>query len=245
MTQNQISRSNQASHGNGISRRNQTSCSNRTSRSSLTSRSNHRNIIWYIVAGVGIFLFFLTGMQYIKRLRLQQEIADKIVRFHVLANSDTEADQNLKLAVRDAVGIKMGELLVGAGSREACETIINDQMGEIIITAEQVVADEGYDYGVQAFLADVDFPVKTYGDYTFPAGKYEALEVVIGEGEGRNWWCVMYPNMCFSGSVYEVVDEEAEESLQEVLSPEEYEAVLQSGDYEVQFRYLTFLNDLR
>ncbi|MBO5070716.1 MAG: stage II sporulation protein R [Roseburia sp.] len=207
--------------------------------------SNFRKKIWYIIAGTGVFLLFLTGMQYAKRLQLQQEIAEKILRFHVLANSDTEADQNLKLAVRDAVGSKMGALLSGASSKEECETIINNHINEIVATAMQVVAKEGYNYGVQASLSDVDFPVKTYGSYTFPAGRYEALEVVIGEGAGHNWWCVMYPNMCFSGSVYEVVDEEAEESLQEVLSPEEYEAVLQSGEYEVQFKYLTFLNDLR
>lgn len=238
MKQNQIS-SNQANY------RKQTSSSNQANYGKRTGYSNLRKKIWYIIVGMGVFLLLLTGMQYAKRLRLQQEIADKIVRFHVLANSDTEADQNLKLAVRDTVGAKMSTLLSGADSREECEAIINTQMDEIIVTAKQVVQEEGYDYGVQAFLSNADFPVKTYGNYTFPAGKYKALEVVIGAGAGHNWWCVMYPNMCFSGSVYEVIDEEAEESLQEVLSPEEYEAVLQSGEYEVQFKYLTFLNALR
>lgn len=207
--------------------------------------SNRRKKIWYIIAGTGVFLLFLTGAQYAKRLRIQQEIADKILRFHVLANSDTEADQDLKLAVRDAVGEKMGVLLAGAKSRTECEKIITERMDEIVTTADQVIMEAGYDYSVQVFLSDVDFPVKTYGSYMFPAGTYEALEVIIGEGTGHNWWCVMYPNMCFSGSVYEVVDEDAQEALQEVLSPEEYEAVLQSGNYEIQFKYLDFLNNLR
>lgn len=210
-----------------------------------TWHNNDRKKVWYITAGVGILLILMVGMQYTKRFQRQQEIAKKIVRFHVIANSDTEADQNLKLAVRDAVGAKMGVLLSDAGNREECEAIINEQMDEIIDTAKQVVRDMGYDYEVQAFLSDVDFPVKTYGSYTFPAGRYEALEVILGAGTGRNWWCIMYPNMCFSGSVYEVVDEEAKESLREVLSPEEYEAVLQSGEYKLQFKYLTFLNNLR
>lgn len=205
---------------------------------------NGKKIIWYITAGTGIFLMLLTGFQYEKKQNLQKEIADKILRFHVLANSDTKADQDLKLAVRDAVGAKMGEQLAGINSRNECEAVITNHLEEIVDTAEQVIADEGYDYEVEAFIKDVDFPVKTYGGYTFPAGRYEALEVVIGEGDGHNWWCVMYPNMCFSGSVYEIVDEEAEESLREVLSPEEYEAVLESGDYRVQFKYLTFLNRL-
>ena len=160
-----------------------------------TKQVNYRKKIWYITAGAGILFILMMGIQYTKRFCQQQEIAEKILRFHVIANSDTEADQNLKLAVRDAVGAKMGTLLADADNRDECKMIINEQMDQIIDTAKQVVVEMGYDYGVQAFLSDVDFPVKTYGNYTFPAGKYEALEVVIGSGTGRNWWCIMYPNM--------------------------------------------------
>ena len=88
----------------------------------------------------------------------------------------------------------------------------------------------------------MDFPVKTYGAYSFPAGTYEAVEVVIGEGAGKNWWCVMYPNMCFQGSMYEVNDEKAETSLQEVLTQEEYDSIIEDSDYKIQFKYLSFLN---
>lgn len=205
---------------------------------------NGKKIVWYIAAGIGISLTVLTGFQYEKRQELQRGIAEKVLRFHVLANSDSAEDQELKLAVRDAVGSKMQETLRGAGSRSDCERIIEKNMGDIVATAEEVIADYGYDYGVKASLSDTDFPVKTYGDYTFPSGRYEALSVVIGEGQGHNWWCVMYPNMCFSGSVYEVVEEEAEESLRAVLSEDEYEKVFSSGDYEVRFKYLKFLNGL-
>lgn len=240
----QISSSNQANYrkrtssSNQANHRRQISSSNQANYGKRTGYSKLRKKIWYIIVGMGVFLLLLTGMQYAKRLRLQQEIADKIVRFHVLANSDTEADQNLKLAVRDTVGAKMSTLLSGADSREECEAIINTQMDEIIATAKQVVQEEGYDYGVQAFLSNADFPVKTYGNYTFPAGRYKALEVVIGAGAGHNWWCVMYPNMCFFNSVYEVVDEEAEESLRQVLTAEEYEAVMENGNYEVKWKWL-------
>lgn len=205
---------------------------------------NGKQIVWYIAAGIGILLTVLTGFQYEKRQELQRGISEKVLRFHVLANSDSAEDQELKLAVRDAVGAKMQESLRGAGSRSECERIIEENMENIVATAEAVIADQGYGYEVSASLADTDFPVKTYGDYTFPAGKYEALQLVIGEGQGHNWWCVMYPNMCFSGSVYEVAGEEAEESLREVLSEDEYEKVFSSGDYEVRFKYLKFLNGL-
>ena len=175
---------------------------------------------------------------------MQQEIAEKVVRFHVIANSDTKEDQALKLKVRDAVGGYMSEKLCGVTSKKECLAVISENEAKIRKTAEQVVAQEGYDYPVETFIKEVKFPVKSYGEYTFPAGNYEALEVVIGAGCGHNWWCVMYPNMCFSGSVYEVVEEDAKESLEEVLSPEEYKEVLSSGNYKVQFKYLSFLNDL-
>ncbi len=205
---------------------------------------NKKKMVWYILVSMNVCLLLLLGIQYEKRLRLQQSIAGKVLRFHVLANSDEEYDQELKLKVRDAVGAQMAELLAEADNRAECEQIVQGALDEIDGTAQRVIKEAGYDYATKTFLRDVQFPVKTYGSYTFPAGEYEALEVVIGEGEGHNWWCVMYPNMCFAGSVYEVVDEDAKEALKEVLSAEEYEKVMASGDYEVRFKYLTFLNEL-
>ena len=82
--------------------------------------------------------------------------------------------------------------------------------------------------------------MKTYGAYTFPAGRYEALRVTIGEGAGENWWCVLYPNMCFENSMYEVVDERGEKALREVLDEKEYEAVLKEGNYQIRLRILDF-----
>ena len=207
-------------------------------------RWKNRKMFVYIMVGAACLLAAFTGGQYEKRFRLQRQIADKIIRFHVIANSDTGEDQELKLAVRDAVGAALGERLAGADSREASEKILEREIPRIEQTAREVVAEAGYDYEVTASLTETDFPVKTYGSYTFPAGEYEALEIVIGEGAGHNWWCVMYPNMCFSGRVYEVVDEAAESSLKEVLSAEEYEEVFSSGNYRVRFRYLDFLNEL-
>ena len=195
-----------------------------------------------------ITLFFLfsiaciAGLRYEQRLEMQKGIAEKIIRFHVIANSDTKADQNLKLAVRDAVGIKMSGLLKDAADRSRSEAVIRKNMEDMKQTAEKVIAERGYDYDVDICLTDTDFPVKTYGAYTFPAGNYEALEIVIGAGKGHNWWCVMYPNMCFSDSMYEVIDEEAGEKLRKVLTTEEYEKVLAEGDYQVRMKYFSWLN---
>lgn len=200
-------------------------------------------IVWYILLGVDLVLFVLLGIQYVRHLKLQEGIAQKVLRFHVVANSDSREDQALKLAVRDAVGEQMAVLLAGADSRDVCEELVRAHLNEIEQTAEAVLAENGCGYEVYASLEETDFPVKTYGSYTFPAGTYEALNVVIGEGAGHNWWCVMYPNMCFAGSVYEVVDEEAGEVLKQTLDEEEYRAIFSSGNYKVRFKYLSFLLD--
>ena len=197
-----------------------------------------------------ITLFFLfsiaciAGLRYEQRLEMQKGIAEKIIRFHVIANSDTKADQDLKLAVRDAVGIKMSGLLKDAADRSRSEAVIRKNMEDMKQTAEKVIAERGYDYDVDICLTDTDFPVKTYGAYTFPAGNYEALEIVIGAGKGHNWWCVMYPNMCFSDTMYEVIDEDARSSLKRVLSEDEYQQVLASGDYQVKFKSFEILKGL-
>ncbi len=203
---------------------------------------NIKKVAGYLAVGAIFCVTAFCGLCYQKRECLQQELADKILRFHVLANSDSEADQALKLKVRDAVGGYMQEKMEQVGSLTECEAVVRNALPEITAVAEREIADNGYDYPVQAELAEIEFPVKTYGSYTFPSGSYEALEITIGEGKGHNWWCVMFPNMCFENSMYEEVDEDAKEALREVLTDEEYEAVLNSGNYRVRFKYLSFLN---
>ena len=177
--------------------------------------------------------------------QMQQEIAEKVIRFHVRANSDTQEDQSLKLFVRDAVGAYMQPYLAGADSVEEGRRIVEKELSGVTECAQRAVEACGYPYEVSARLTRTDFPEKTYGEYVFPAGRYEALEVVIGEGEGQNWWCVMYPNMCFFNSVYEVVDEEAKRSLKGALTTEEYESLMEHKDYEVKFALLDFWEDIK
>ena len=149
--------------------------------------------------------------------------------------------QALKCAVRDRVGTMMAEKLQNADSLEESTDVVTENLQEIETCAANVIRENGYDYPVHAALETCAFPEKSYGDYTFPSGTYEALRVVIGSGEGHNWWCVMYPNLCFANSMYEV-DASSGEKLREVLEPEEYAAVLESGNYKVRFKMLGFLN---
>ena len=192
-------------------------------------------ILLVMILAVGIY------QTYLKADPLQPKIAAKILRFHVLANSDSSRDQKIKLKVRDAVGAYIEPKLSDSDSLIQTKQIVDENMKGIIAAADRVLVQEGAGYKSNAYLTTMDFPVKTYGEYTFPAGKYEALRVVLGEGEGHNWWCVLYPNMCFRGSVYEVVEEDAKEELREVLDPQEYADVFQRGRYQVRFKLLEIL----
>ena len=171
---------------------------------------------------------------------LQPSIASKILRFHVLANSDSVGDQEVKEKVRDEVGVYLQPFLAKADSLEVTKEIVAEHIKEIEEVSRKTLNRYGYDYSVTARIACVEFPEKTYGSYTFPKGEYEALQILIGEAKGQNWWCVLYPNMCFRGSVFEVVEESAAEALKEVLSPWEYADVFDSGKVKLQFKFLEF-----
>lgn len=197
-----------------------------------------KKYIWYGLVGMVMFLYVWTMV--LGNDLLQPSIASKILRFHVLANSDSTQDQTVKEKVRDAVGIYLQPLLEGVDNLEETKQIIEENRKQIIAVAKHTLHENGFDYEVSAQIENVDFPEKTYGAYTFPRGEYEALQIVIGEGEGQNWWCVLYPNMCFRGSVFEVIEEEAEEALREVLNPWEYADVFDSGKVQIRFKFLEF-----
>lgn len=195
-----------------------------------------KKAIFYVIS-VGIIGFYIWTVV-LGYDPLQPSIASKILRFHVLANSDAECDQAVKLEVRDAVGTYLQPLLEDAESLEETKMIVEQQLEPIVEVAENTLKRCGYEYEVTARLTRVHFPQKTYGAYTFPKGNYEALQIVIGEGKGKNWWCVLYPNMCFKGSVFEVIEEEADKSLREVLNAWEYADVFSSGKVEFRLKFL-------
>ena len=190
---------------------------------------------WIGYIGVGSLMCAALGcgILYTRQARLQQTISDKVLRFHVLANSDSEADQNLKLAVRDAVGSFMQEKLTDVENLEECELVVRQSLGEIEEAAAETIAENGYDYDVTAELEHTSFPVKNYGSYTFPAGDYEALRIVIGEGNGHNWWCVLYPNLCFLDTTNAVIPDKGKKQLKQVLTEEEYSKVTANTKFKI------------
>lgn len=182
----------------------------------------------------GCYLFAANAV----RARQVEAISDKVLRFHVIAKSDSENDQRRKLLVRDAVGAWMELKLQHAKDRADCEQIIDENMEQIRAVAEQTLEQDGEAEQVRVQLANVEFPDKVYGDYTFPAGTYRALQIIIGDGEGHNWWCVLYPNLCFSSEGYDVTGEKAKQELTQVLSATEYQTLLREHRYRLQFRFL-------
>lgn len=156
---------------------------------------------------------------------IQTGIADSVVRFHVLANSDTQEDQGLKLQVRNAVLSSMKERMETCETKEETKEVLSASLEEIKETALKEIHKNGFDYTVKVFLSKDLFPVKTYGTITFPGGMYDALRIEIGEAQGRNWWCVMFPPMCFVDAACEEVTQESKTKLKGVLSTEEYEIV--------------------
>lgn len=172
---------------------------------------------------------------------LQQGISEKILRFHVVANSDSEEDQTLKLKVKEAVVAYISPMLERSTCVEESQMILEGKQQEILALAEQIIAENGYNYPVSVGFENTYFPTKTYGTYTFPPGNYDAFMIRIGTSEGKNWWCVLYPPLCFVDVSHGVVNETGTKQLEQILTTQEFEAV--SGKkVKIRFRYLKFLN---
>ena len=146
---------------------------------------------------IGLAVFLISGGL---ALRTQTRLADRVVRLHVLANSDGEEDQALKLLVRDRVLAQATELLTQAKDRTEAETLLREELPELEALAVRELRANGCAYPVTAELTDTEFPTREYDGFTLPAGEYLALRVVIGEGAGRNWWCVVFPPLCTAAS---------------------------------------------
>lgn len=169
---------------------------------------------------------------------LQKSIAKNIIRLHVIANSDSDADQALKLAVRDEIITSLQEVLQNSNSREQAESLLLSQTPEIEKAAYRVLSRHHSNYNVKISLCDRYFPIKQYGDLTFPAGEYRALCVEIGEAKGRNWWCVLFPSLCFVDETTATVPDSSKEKLKNTLSEEEYEALQENTPPEIRFGLL-------
>ncbi len=156
-------------------------------------------------------------------------IRDKVVRLHVLANSDSEQDQALKLLVRDAVTEAAAGWLDGADGEGEALALAQAYLPQLQAVAQQTVYENGYTYPVKATVCEMYFDTRQYDEVTMPAGVYDAVRFEIGDGNGKNWWCVIYPPLCIRSSV-------KEQALSDTLSEREMSIVSENGGYAVRFK---------
>ena len=156
-------------------------------------KTSKRLHIWEIALLIGMAVFLISGAV---SLQNRDQLADKVVRLHILANSDSEEDQALKLRVRDRVLERATELLEQTGDRREAADVLQSHLPELERIAAEEISDCGYEYDVTAEVANTMFPTKEYDGFTLPAGEYLALRIIIGEGNGHNWWCVVFPSLC-------------------------------------------------
>ncbi|HDK7166843.1 TPA: stage II sporulation protein R [Clostridium botulinum] len=177
----------------------------------------------------------------------QKNISNKIIRFHVLANSDSIEDQSLKLKVKDEIIKHMMPKLDKSNSIDESRKILKENDKEIKKIAENIINKNGYKYSVNTYLGQEQFPIKTYGNITLPQGQYEAYKIVIGNGQGQNWWCVMFPPLCFVDVTKgEVSTKETEQKMKKVLKEEELKSINNSkNSYEIKFKVVEEINKLR
>lgn len=168
---------------------------------------------------------------------VSNDISNSVFRLHVIANSDSTEDQDLKYKVRDNLLNYMNTLCINCTSKEEAIKLVYNYQEEFKEIALDTIKSEGYSYDVNINIGNFKFPTKEYGDITLPAGFYDALRVEIGEAKGKNWWCVMFPSLCFIDISSGIVPEESKENLEKVLSEEEYSIISNNDEYSIKLKF--------
>ena len=176
---------------------------------------------------------------------VQADLRNSLIRMHIIANSDGRADQSVKLAVRDRLLKDIGEKL-SVESGDECKADIVNNLGEIEKTANTVLKENGFDYHAKAVYGKFAFPKKEYKNMILPAGEYYGVRVILGNGAGQNWWCVMYPPLCVSDSGETELSRESEKLLKETLSRESYDVITANGDeIKVKFKLVELIQEIK
>lgn len=183
-------------------------------------------LILSLIAIISVMTISISGE--VKKISTASEdYKDKLIRFHVIANSDSDEDQNLKLKVRDAIIDYLQPKLLESESIEESESIIKKEYSELEKISKNIILENGYNYDIQVGIDYSEFPTKQYSNVILPAGEYKALRIIIGEGKGKNWWCVMFPPLCFVDEQKGIIDKDTDDKLREILTEEEYELISQ------------------
>lgn len=194
-----------------------------------------------------VLISFIILSAYSYASAINEDLSNNVFRLHVIANSDSREDQDLKYKVRDKLIEYMKSLTTNINTKEEVIEIANNHILDFESIAKEVITKNGFDYDVKVEIGNFSFPTKQYGDISFPAGFYDALKVEIGNAKGQNWWCVMFPPLCFVDVTSGIVPEESKENLQDNLGEEEYDIISNTEDSEIvnfKFKIVEFFENL-
>lgn len=177
---------------------------------------------------------FICAFSYVSAV--SNDISENVFRLHVIANSDSLEDQNLKYKVRDSLIEYMNKLCKDVSSKEEAVNIANENLDNFIQIAQNTIYENGFDYSVTAEIGNFSFPKKYYGDISLPEGMYDALRVKIGDANGQNWWCVMFPPLCFVNVSSGIVPDESKELMKKDLTEDEYSIITNKDSSEIKFK---------
>lgn len=178
---------------------------------------------------------FISAYSYVSAI--SDNLYNSVFRLHVIANSDSQEDQNLKYIVRDNLINYMNEKSKDFSSKEDVISYSKEHISDLKQIAEDTIKSQGFNYPVTVEIGNYEFPTKNYGDISFPSGFYDALRVKIGNAKGKNWWCVMFPPLCFISTSTGIVPDSSKESLKENLSEENYKIVSDSEETDIAIKF--------
>lgn len=207
----------------------------------IDRHANRIILILAVIVATLITGFITWRMQLTARAETQEHLASEVLRFHILANSDSDEDQALKMEVKEQVLAYLKDAVPEGLDVDETKEWMRRHTDDLEHIAALTIENEGKDYTVSAAVTTCYFPDKTYGDVTFPAGNYEALRIEIGAAKGHNWWCVLYPNLCFLDAANAVVPDEGKEELKNVLTEDEYSQVTAQSDFKIKWYFLESL----
>ena len=185
------------------------------------------NFIFILTILVFIYIALLS-FNYSKAI--SSNLSDSVFRLHIIANSDSSADQELKLKVRDKIIEYMNTLTSNSSDKKDVISIVNNHLDSFKEIALNTIKENGYNYDVNIEIGNFHFPTKSYGDISFPASNYDALKIEIGDAIGQNWWCVLFPPLCFVNSSTGVVPDDSKNTLKENINSESYEIISEGNN---------------
>ncbi len=205
-------------------------------------RKSFKNFKKLTIIIILLIAFFITNA-YSYAINVSNGLSNNIFRLHILANSDSEEDQALKLKVRDAILQYMETLNTANQDKQSVIELSKNHIEDFKTIAKKIIQENGYNYSVSAEIGNFYFPTKYYGNISLPAGDYDALKIEIGDAKGQNWWCSLFPPLCFVSVSSGVVEKEGEEYLKENLTEEEFEIISEaSPEIEFKFKIVELIN---